>query len=145
MVSKIILDTGDTALCDDGDYDRLIRYAGRGGWKLSARGDYARARSHFMQYLLLKAPPGKVIDHINGNGLDNQRHNLRICTQSENVINSKTRKDNSSGVKGVSFRKTRGTWDARIQRNGKLILLGQFKTKEAAILARMEAEKCPLV
>ena len=74
----------------------------------------------------------KIIDHINGNKLDNRKANLRICTYSENTINVKRNLQNK--FRGVSFDKLREKWKARISVNGKRIQLGRFDTKiQAAI------------
>lgn len=74
-----------------------------------------------------------TVDHINGNGLDNRRQNLRVCTQLENNKNAKIRKDNTSGYKGVHKMKNR--YSARIQSNGKRITIGYYDTAEDAAKA----------
>jgi hypothetical protein len=71
-----------------------------------------------------------MIDHINGNTLDNQRHNLRACSNKENMRNRGMASHNSSGFKGVSW--LEGKWSAYIGENGKKIHLGLFKTREDA-------------
>lgn len=82
----------------------------------------------------LRASPqkGKVTDHINRNKLDNRKQNLRFCSYSVNNNNSNLRSDNTSGVKGVSFKKKSNKWKAEITNNGKYIFLGNFNTKEGA-------------
>lgn len=94
--------------------------------------------------ILIYAPEG--VDHINHDGLDNRRMNLRPANNSENNCNSRLQTHrNSSGVKGVSRRTTpkRGyeRWVASIKKNGKTRVLGVFKTKEEAIQARLNAEE----
>lgn len=84
---------------------------------------------------------GKIIDHINRNTLDNRVCNLNVVSNLENAQNSKIRKDNSTGVKGINFNKRTGKWIARIQYNKKRISLGSFDTFEQAVKARKEAEK----
>lgn len=74
-----------------------------------------------------------VIDHINGNGLDNRRCNLRICTQAENVRNNRGRMGMTSQYKGVS--KWEGQWIATITSHGKQVRIGQFATEHEAALA----------
>lgn len=76
----------------------------------------------------------RVIDHINGNGLDNRISNLRIVTEAQNNRNTKVRTVNkTSKYKGVRFVKNRSIWTAQIGVNGKQKHLGQYKTeKEAA-------------
>lgn len=80
---------------------------------------------------------GVYIDHINGNGLDNRRSNLRICTHSENMRNCKLYINNKSGYKGVGFHN--GKWRARININKKSVFLGHFDTAEEAHAAYCEA------
>ncbi|SOY79942.1 Pathogenesis-related transcriptional factor and ERF protein (fragment) [Cupriavidus taiwanensis] len=58
--------------------------------------------------------------------------NLRVCSHAQNIHNTKIRKSNTSGFKGVSFRKERGTWDARIRFNGKRHCIRGFATAEEA-------------
>jgi len=75
---------------------------------------------------LLQPKDGLVIDHINGDPLDNRMSNIRVCTQSENSKNQKMRKNNESGYKGVSF--YRGKYHARIKLNYRTHRLGSFDT-----------------
>lgn len=75
----------------------------------------------------------KMVDHINGNGLDNKLKNLRICTNQENQQNRYNQSNNKSGYKGVGWHKTTKKWRARISINNQLIHLGLFQNKiEAA-------------
>jgi|WetSurMetagenome_2_1015567.scaffolds.fasta_scaffold55921_5 hypothetical protein len=75
-----------------------------------------------------------VIDHINHNGLDNRKCNLRICTQSENSKNQKLKKNNTSGFKGVYWDNLRQKWHCQIMINRKCIYLGLFVNKIDAAL-----------
>lgn len=76
------------------------------------------------------------IDHINGNPLDNRLCNLRVATNSQNVSNGNVRKNNTSGIRGVSYFKRDRKWGATIRLNGKTLHLGTFNTKgEAAIVS----------
>lgn len=90
--------------------------------------------------LIMNCPDDKVIDHINHNKLDNRKENLRICTQHQNTMNQGIRSNNSSGVTGVYFDKSRNKWVAQIKHNYRKIFLGRFNTKEEAIEARKQAE-----
>ena len=83
--------------------------------------------------LLLKNPEGKIIDHIDRNGLNNKRNNLRICTNKQNQGNAGLNKRNVSGYRGVAWDSTRGKWRAGIKDGNKGRTLGRFNTEiEAA-------------
>jgi len=66
------------------------------------------------------------IDHIDGNGLNNQKNNLRVCSNKENLRNRKIGKNNKSGFKGVCWRKCLKKWRACIKVNMKSKYLGHF-------------------
>lgn len=82
---------------------------------------------------LLDFPSGLTVDHINGNGLDCRRSNLRVCTNTENVRNMKRRKDNASGFKGVNLHK--GRWRAYITIDGHQKSLGYYDSPADAARA----------
>ena len=83
---------------------------------------------------------GGVVDHINGDTLDNRRENLRVVSRAESVRNqSGTSKANSSGTPGISFAANR--WQAGIGNGNKWVYLGRYKTKEEAVEARLKAER----
>ena len=83
--------------------------------------------------------PSKNIDHINRNPSDNRLCNLRLVNQSQNTANSTIFKANTSGFKGVTFRKDTKKWQAQIMVNYKLKNLGSFESKEEAYEARKKA------
>lgn len=85
--------------------------------------------------------PNILIDHINHNGLDNRKSNLRTCTNSQNLCNAKVPKNNKSGVKGVYWSEERQKWCTQITINRKTISLGRFVNYEDAVKTRLEAEK----
>lgn len=76
-----------------------------------------------------------IVDHINGNTLDNRRSNLRIVTTSQNNVNSKVFKNNKTGFKGVDFKKSENKFRARISVNCTRIELGLFNTPQQAAIA----------
>lgn len=82
-----------------------------------------------------------VVDHINGNTLDNRKSNLRICTVAENNRNMRKRKRNKSGYKGVSYAKKEGKYRAQICISGRNTHIGAFDTPEEAYAAYCEASK----
>lgn len=82
-----------------------------------------------------------VVDHIDGNGLNNNICNLRHATSSQNAMNRSIRNDNSSGVVGVSWNSREKKFLACISINKKLKVLGYFNKKEEAIKARKSAEE----
>lgn len=81
------------------------------------------------------------VDHKDGNGLNNKRSNIRICTQGQNVLNTSVQKNNTTGLKGVSFSKKRNVYVARLMFNGEYKLCKQFKTAEEAYKAYCEAAR----
>lgn len=92
--------------------------------------------------LIMQPSADQVIDHINGNPLDNRRENLRACTRAENLRNAKTRKHSKSGIKGVeavSLRSGGFRWRAEIKANKKRFKLGTFDTADQAHAAYCEA------
>lgn len=84
-------------------------------------------------------PDCKQVDHINGNGLDNRLSNLREASPSQNACNRKRHIKNTSGYKGVSFKKSINRWQCDIKINGKRYYLGVYKTPEEAHSVREKA------
>jgi len=72
------------------------------------------------------------VDHIDGNGLNNTRPNLRLATNAQNSANSRKNANNTSGFKGVCWYEQPGKWRACIKVSGKLIHLGYFTSKDDA-------------
>jgi hypothetical protein len=85
--------------------------------------------------------PPEQIDHINGNGRDNRIVNLRLANNSQNNTNHLgPRRNNTSGMTGVYWRKPEHKWVAQIVVDGRHITLGRFDTRLRAVMARLEAE-----
>lgn len=103
---------------------------------------YVRAtingRREFCHRIILNAKKGEIIDHINGDKLDNRRTNLRFCTFQQNTANSSKKENCISRFKGVRFdtsMKRRKRWMAACEHSGKSITIGRFKTQEQAAIA----------
>lgn len=89
-----------------------------------------------MHRFIMEPPDGMVVDHINGNPMDNRCSNLRICTQAQNSLNNHGAKHNSvSGHKGVYWHKAASKWCAEVVHEGKKHYLGVFKNKLDAVEA----------
>jgi len=140
---KIPLTQGKFAIVDPDDYPRLARYKWRicktkGKNVLYAERSIRRPNGKYSRILmhrqLFNVPKGYVIDHINGNGLDNRMANVRPATVAQNAWNSKKRNPRS-GYKGVCFDKQKRLWRAAIVCNRKKIHLGYFKNKTDAAKA----------
>lgn len=91
-----------------------------------------------MHRIVLGTPAGKFTDHINGNGLDNRRANLRLATISQNKANSGPYRNNKNGYRGVTWA-SKNRWRAKINVNNRRIDLGCFKTREEAARAYDQA------
>jgi hypothetical protein len=137
-MKTILLTQGKQALVDDDDFEKVNKY----NWCLSKYNHASYALRHdgkkrmLMHRLIMDCPEGKDIDHINGNGLDNRKCNLRICSRSENMMNSGLYETNTSGFRGVHWDKQQMKWRARIHKDGKKINLGRFDSKEEAARVR---------
>ena len=148
MPNSITLGTGESVLVDPEDYARLSQLKWwRHGNKNRA---YARRRVYingkedhrtFMHREILPPSEGLEIDHINGNGLDNRKCNLRLCTRMQNQYNrNKQNKGNpSSKYKGVAFSKRSDKWVAYIRVKGLRIHLGYFENETDAAIAYNKA------
>ena len=136
---------------DDEDYDLVMKFK----WSLSRKG-YAQARvpvklakqypvkGIHMQRLLLwdKVNKGLIVDHINGNKLDNRKENLRLVTMSQSNMNRgrihfERRQKMVSKYKGVFW--DRAKWRSSITVNGKKIYLGRFADEREAAVAYNKA------
>jgi hypothetical protein len=138
---KIALTRGKYAIVDQEDYERFSQYkwfvrkgkrtfyAARAVKKAEGRG----ARTVLMHKEILKVGEGLCVDHINHNGLDNRRANLRPATNAENVRNSRKRRNTKNKYKGSSWNKNKKKWQAKITVNKEQKGLGYFESEiEAA-------------
>lgn len=130
------LTQGKFAIIDAEDWPLVGQfkwYARRDGPRWYAQRGDNRSSVHLHRFIL-DAPDELSVDHINGDGLDNRRENLRLATQSQNHANTPARKDNRLGLKGVSRRSAR-SYAAEVARGGQRYYLGRFRTAEAAARA----------
>jgi hypothetical protein len=121
---------GKNIIFDDEDYNLIC---GKKWYVVKDRNTYYATTSKTrMHRLIMNAKPGEIIDHINGNGLDNRRSNLRFCNASENSCNSKRVIESFSGLKGVYLHTKARRWYSQICKNGKKIHLGYFNDPKSA-------------
>lgn len=83
-----------------------------------------------MHDLIMRPPKGMKVDHIDGDGLNNEPSNLRVVTHSQNMMNRRPNRNSSSKYKGVSWDKRHQKWKAKIRYNNKIIHLGSYDDEE---------------
>lgn len=133
------------ALVDDDDYDALVSH---GAWSLrvsrshryairSERGEDGRSHQVAMHRLLLGLEFGDVrqVDHVDLNGLNNQRSNLRLVTQAENLQNKSSRPGSTSRFRNVNWAYRRARWQVTVHEAGKSRTLGYYRHEIEAALA----------
>lgn len=134
----IPLTRGMRAIIDRDDFDKVkdIYWSAHKGMSTY----YAQSKKYQMHRLImgLKYNDGLVVDHINWNGLDNRKSNLRICTHALNILNSRKKKNTTSKYKGVCFHKKIKKWQAYITINGIQTGLGYFVLEKDAANAYNE-------
>lgn len=146
MALKILqLSRGKTAIVDEEDFERVSLYKwylGKNGYAINTKYIKGSGRKNqknryiYLHRLIMNAPKGSIIDHINRNPLDNRKVNLRLGSQRINMLNAGMLKNNTSGFKGVSWHKTAKKWEAYTHYHNKKIGLGLFKNKRDAIEIR---------
>lgn len=145
-MTEIPLTTGGVALVDDADAERVLQwswYGGTEGLPNGAKRTYAKRTakpSVRMHRFILSAAPGTRVDHKDGNGLNNQRWNIRFCTPRQNAQNRARQSNNGSGVPGVWWISALNRWEAGIRVNGHNKYLGYFTDFQAAVASRKAAE-----
>lgn len=144
------LTQGKYAIVDTDDYKWLSKnkwhaynngntyYAIRSRWSKTEK----RTITISMHRIIINAPKDMFVDHINHNGLDNRKANLRLVTCTQNNWNNRKRKRKSSSrYKGIHWNKMRKRWKAKIQVNGKHRFIGYFDDEIEAAKAYDEAAK----
>jgi hypothetical protein len=126
-----IIDSRDAPLVEGTNWRALRRP--KGLWYAGTRDDL------LMHRLILQPPAGLDTDHVNHNGLDNRRANLRACTRSQNVANGRQMVVSSSQFRGVYWDARCSKWKATITKNGKSVHLRRFATEVEAARAYDDA------
>lgn len=138
MPKELKLTRGYTAIVDDEDYEWLSKwkwtalptahrvYARRAYW------DGDKYKTVYLHRQIMNATGKITVDHINRDGLDCRRANMRLATNSQNCFNTGMRRNNTSGIRGVSWWKAMRAWRADIRIMGRHIHLGKFLTIRAA-------------
>lgn len=144
-VAYITLTQGYQAVVDASDAHLIERFS----WHAApgTRTVYARSfvwrngrkKGIRLHRVIMNAPDDMEVDHINGDGLDNRRCNLRLAKHAENMRNRRMPASNTSGFKGVSWHTRSRKWKAQICIGGRPTSLGLFTTPEAAHAAYVEA------
>lgn len=141
-MKKIKLTQGKYALVDDEDFDELNKHKWFARYDKCMEGYYAlchlkdeKRTMVYMHRIIMNAPKGVEVDHINHDTLDNRKENLRLCTHSQNLMNQIQHKLFSSKYKGVSWHKGNKRWISRIMINKKQINLGCFDNEEESAKA----------
>jgi hypothetical protein len=136
-VCTIPLTQGYFAIVDADDYENLSQYK----WHAGVKGDrcYAYRKKGkkliAMHREILNAPTGMHCDHINHNGLDNRKANLRLCTPQQNLFNQRPHRNSTSRYKGVYWSGEKKKWRAEIKHNGRKIHIGYFDYEADAAIA----------
>jgi hypothetical protein len=128
--------------------DEDFKYLNQWEWLCQKNGNtfyvhrYENKKRILIHRIIMNAKPNQKIDHRFGNGLDNRRSKLRICTSQQNSFNSKSHLDSTSKFRGVCWDDVNKKWVAQISIKGKPTKIGRFlKEKDAAIAFNKAAKK----
>lgn len=137
---EIPLTRGFVTIVDESDYEWLNQWK----WRVATvrqkayavRWNEERGKIlESMHRVITNCPQGLMVDHINGDTLDNRRENLRNCTNSQNLMNKAKKRTSPYKYKGIWWDKWRKRWRTGIKVDGKMKYLGYFKTEIEAALA----------
>ncbi len=144
---RIPLTRGKHALVDAEEYPRLARYSWHafhdkkdGRW-LAVRGERVHVGGHsitrniWMHRELLDVPAGMLVEHLNGDGLDNRKANVQVTTRAARYAKLGKLSTNTSGYRGVTFYARTGKWRVQIRCDGTTTHIGYFTTAEEAAVA----------
>jgi len=142
---EILLTQNKVTLIDDEDFEYLNRYKWSANkvnryWYVTARIQKSDGtkKNERMHRLIMNAPTGMLVDHINGDSLDNRKENLRICKTSTNLQNQYVIRG-SSRFQGVYWKEKQKKWAANIGKDGKHYYLGIYNFEEDAARAYNQA------
>lgn len=137
---EAVIDAADVPLVDGRNWhavlNRNVYYARSCG----SRAGGARRRMIPLHRLLMAPPDGVLVDHIDGDGLNCRRSNLRLATIAENTRNQRLSVANTSGHRGVVWDKSFQKWKVSIGVSGRTVHLGRFENLEDAAARRADAE-----
>jgi hypothetical protein len=150
-MGEIRLTNGDVALVDDDCVALLAGHKWNCAVRKSKHGEskyaiaYVRNGDKWYQLLMhriiMGAAQGVMVDHVDGNGINNFRCNLRFATHKQNMRNRQATPGLTSSYKGVWWEKRDGVWRACIKCDGRTIHLGSFRTQEQAAVSYNEAAR----
>jgi hypothetical protein len=131
---EAIIDAEDVPLVDKYNWQvsqhKKVSYA-----VMSKKVEGGKWKTKYLHRAILQPTKEFEVDHINGNGLDNRKTNLRLATSSQNRWNTRKQTNNTSGFKGVYYHKRSKKWRAQIKLSRKKFHLGHFNTPEEAYAA----------
>ena len=136
-MKQIPLTQDKFAIVDDEDFEELNRYK----WHAHKNREnfyavrFCKGKRVSMHRVILNAPDDLQCDHMNHNGLDNRKCNLRLCTVAQNNHNRRPRKNATSKYKGVSFDTYKKKWEAAIRIKSLRIHIGRFNYEQDAAIA----------
>lgn len=140
---EAVIDAADVPLVSGVNwYAKVYRRGDRSVWNVYAASKERRLGKQSVRYMhriIAGTPPSAQTDHIDGNGINNRRSNLRDATPSQNMHNQRISAANTSGAKGVYFNKATGKWQAQIHLGGKKHYLGRFSSVAEAAAAYSSA------
>ena len=142
---EAVIDVADVPLVEGFNWTAMVKARPDGSVKTvyAWRADYsgAKQRAVYLHRTIIGEPRGFEVDHRDCDGLNNRRVNLRNATKAQNQQNRRLAKDNTSGFKGVAWRKREGKWQASISKYGKRHYLGCFGCPTAAHFAYIKASR----
>ena len=147
FMKEIKLTQGKFALVDDEDFDFLNQWKWCAHYNQGSRTFYVQRSErkehvrvcYHMHRVIMKTPDNLFVDHSDGNGLNNQKSNLRNCDKFGNTKNKRKHKVGSSKFKGVSWDSWHNKWKCRVTNNKKVIQLGRYDSELEAAKVYNEA------